>query len=167
MAFIGIVVPADVARVLAQVEVPGTKTHPADMHITMAYLGENTPNEQLIKASAACVIEAEKQSPFTVGVSRITSFPSGDTGIPVIGRIISPALHKFRESLCARMDSLGVEYSKKFAYSPHVTLSYSEEPFTDLDIKPMSWLVSRITLWGGDEGGERYVTEVDLGKHNA
>lgn len=163
MAFIGIHVPEDVARILASIEVPGDRVHREDMHITMAYLGKDTPNDQLIKTSAACIVEAAKQQPFKVGISRVTSFPGGEDGIPIIGRIVSPVLPVFREVLCAKMESVGVSYSKKFAYSPHVTLAYSTEPFADIDIKPISWTVSRITLWGGDNGDERFVSEIDLG----
>lgn len=164
MAFIGIKVPAEIAAALSKIEVPGEKHSPEEMHITLFYMGENMELDQIMKATAACFTVAEKTAPFQVGTALVMSFPPNpEYGYPVIARIQSPGLHEFRKLLAESMDKAGAKYSKKYPeFKPHVTLASSDEESSDTSITPLTWTVSEIILWGGEEDGNRIETKIEL-----
>lgn len=163
MAFIGIHVPKLIAESLSSIPVPGNKVKTDMMHITMAIVGKNLPIDQIVKVITACYTLCESTKPFNVGIAYRTSFQDHGSGFPIIARVISPALHILHENLKEKLEIFGIKYSKKFPeYKPHVTLSYSSSQPPDLEVKPMVWTVSSISVWGGDEGDEKIATKIDL-----
>jgi len=156
MAMIGLRVPADAARLLASVDVPGEKIQRHHAHVTIHMLGDDVPMEQIGKAIIAAHSVAEKTVPFRVAINSVSTFKAGNNGVPVICPVFSPELHELHENLKAAFDAAGVEYSKKWPeFKPHVTLSYSPEPMKDQALGPLEWSAYEMILWGGDEDDQR------------
>lgn len=161
MAFVGLKVPHDAARLLEAVEVPGERLSASDMHITILYLGKKLPIVQVAKAMVACNEVTKGQVPFELGLSEVSSFSKNpDDGFPVICPVESPALHAFRDALKARFKSLGVPFNEKFPeYKPHVTMGYVKDVPEGADFAyaaplpgPLSFTAMELTIWGGDKG---------------
>jgi 2'-5' RNA ligase len=158
MAFIGIKVPHETARLLSEVEVPGTRESPSSFHVTLLFLGSKVPVETLAEALKATLSVTTQTRPFTVSTSRVTAFPKGDDGFPIICPVSSDALHDLQAKLRASYDAAGIEYSKRFPeYKPHVTLSYSEKEVEERRIPTVEWGAHECVLWGGDEGDRRLI----------
>jgi len=165
MAFLGISVPVEVADLLSQLEVPGNRESKANFHITILNLGSGLEVEQLESAFSSGFTVCEKIQPFQVTVNTVSSFPAGEDGVPIIAPVDSPGLHKLRRLLKKEFDESGVEYSKKFPkFQPHVTLAYSDPETTmkDFSFVPITWTISEIVLWGGDQGANRVVAKFPL-----
>jgi len=161
MAFIGLKVPHETARLLAQVEVDGDRADLSSMHITMIYLGKALSIEAIATATQVAFEVTSKTQPFTVSTQLVTSFPPNpDDGIPIIARIESEPLHTLQKALLAAFDAAGVEYDRKYPeYKPHVTLAYnkSDKKPEDQKIPPVEWGAGELVLWGGDKGDEKLV----------
>lgn len=158
MAFIGIRVPPETSRLLSGIEVPGDREAPSSMHITMIFLGQDVPIEQIAKAMLATYSITSGTRPFTVQTNRVTFFPRGDDGVPIICRVDSDPLHELRKAIAAAFDEAGVDFNKKFPeYKPHVTLSYAEEEVEEQRIPTVEWGAHELVLWGGNEGDQRIV----------
>lgn len=154
MAMVGFRVPPETARLLSGVEVEGKKEDIANFHITLLFTGSNMSVEQLAKALGATHSVTSKMRPFTVSTSRVSSFPKGDDGVPIICPIDSDQLHDLHTKLCKAFDEAGVEYSKKYPeYKPHVTLSYADEAMEDRRIPQIEWGAHAVVVWGGESRG--------------
>src|SRR3569832_1872725 len=131
MAFIGLSVSNATARLFGEIEVPGDREPVSSMHITVVYIGSETPIDVLAEAVKATYAVTAMTRPFTVHASRVNCIPANPDykdGHPIIARIESDPLHEFREALVLALDDAGVEYNKKFpVYRPHVTLAHSPE----------------------------------------
>jgi 2'-5' RNA ligase len=155
MAMIGFRVPAETARVLSEIDVPGKLEDVAHYHVTLMVLGKDLPISTIALATIAAYEVAANTRPFTIQTSRISSFPS-DEDVPIIARCESNALHDLWVQLCESLDVHGIDYNKKFPeYKPHVTLSYAKEGIEDIRIPTLEWGAHELILWGGDEGDRR------------
>ena len=166
MAFVGIQVPRDTADRLSKVEVPGNKSEPSKMHVTLLYLGKGTSWDQILKAGKVMRDVADGTKPFSIQVANVSSFPGDeDDGVPIIGRVRSKGLKALRSQLKEGFDEKGVEYSDKYPdYKPHVTLSYHDEQPKPQSIEPCcSWKTDNMVLWGGDSGKTRAVLTIPFG----
>ncbi len=163
MAFLAIQVPQDTARIFQDIDVPGDKGKVGKHHITLCYLGKDVPIAMLTKAIEATFKVVSSTRPFTVSVSKVTTFPVGDDGVPVICPIDSEELHALRARLVDRFVEDGVEYNNKYPiYKPHVTLSYAEEAIPDRQIPTLTWGAHEVILWGGDSGDSRLVVQFPM-----
>lgn len=163
VAIVGIEVPRAVAEKLAGLGAPGSPEAPETMHITVLYLGKDAPVESVLAATDALYRVCRRTPPFNVGFAVRTSFPDRGNGTPVIARVISPALHRFRAELMAELDAAGVFYDTKFPdFKPHVTVSYCDSAVPDAPMEPTVWTVGSIAVWGGDSGRDRLAVKVDL-----
>jgi 2'-5' RNA ligase len=158
-------VPHEIARALSGIEIPGEKEPVDHFHISVLYLGKDTPVEQLMEAATATYEVTSKFPPFTVQTGRVSTFPRNpDDGTPIIARMDSLALHELQGALKDSFKEKGVTFSDKYPdYKPHVTLGYNQDEGVEIkDQKidpPVQWGVGELTLWGGDVGDERlYVT---------
>lgn len=158
MSFIGLKIPHECARLLGSIEVPGEKIPLDQMHVTVVYIGDNTPITTIAKAIAATYRVTSNRTPFTMKVNKIKSFPNnaGD-GYPIIARVMCPELHEFHTCITEALDKSGIDYSKRYPeYKPHVTLAYSKEPIGTISLEnPIEWAAHEATLWGGDSGDDR------------
>lgn len=160
MAFMGLKVPAGIARILESVkDVPGDRHSASDMHVTILYLGKGLPVTDVAKAMCAAYQVTSRTRPFACGLTEMSSFPGGDDGVPVICPVLSPDLHALQSAMKAEFDRLGVSYLDKYPdYSPHVTMSYvtdgSLESYGQGLPGPLAWTASELVIWGGDDGDE-------------
>jgi 2'-5' RNA ligase len=166
MAFLGLAVPAPTARILSEVDFGkfGDREPPGQFHITMCYLGKEVPIEKVAQMIAPILGVVAETKPFTVSTSRVTTFPANpEDGTPIIALIDSNELHAFRAKVCEALKGAGVSFSEKYAYTPHVTLGYSQDPLVDADkaidftIPTVEWGAHEIVLWGGDTGDNRLI----------
>lgn len=157
MAFLGIRIPHETGRLLNQIDVPGEKISTSEMHITLLHFQKEWPISELMKSIEATYDVVSKFHPFLVSINKVTSFSKNPEGkVPIIGRVESDELMKFREKLADSFDDDEIEFSKNFKdFKPHVTLSYAEEKPDDEKIHPVEFVVSEIVLWGGDHGDDR------------
>jgi len=166
MSFLGISLPADVCRLFRDINCPGNKVDMGTYHITMLYIGDKTPISVVTKAIEVAAPVMQQTRPFDLQVRKIGHFPENPDdrpGHPIIARVDSPMLHELRGELAQAFDDREVPYSKKFPdFNPHVTLSYSPEPFeTELE-EPIKWTCSETVLWAGDDYGDRFIVTFQL-----
>jgi len=157
MAFIGIKVPHETARLLGGLEVPGKREAVSSFHVTLFFFGDGLGIDRLTEIVKATFEVVSKTKPFTVRTSQISSFPAEEGApTPVICRIESDALHDLRDEIKVAYDAAGVEYSNKYPdYKPHLTLSYSEEgAFEEKRIPTVEGAAHELVLWGGDNGDD-------------
>jgi 2'-5' RNA ligase len=162
MAFLGIKIPHETARLLGQIAIEGTPESPATFHITLLYLGKEVPVEDLAKCIEATFAVTSVTKPFTAQTTLVTSFPANpDDGIPIICRVESEPLHALQAALVASFKEHGVPFSDKYPeYKPHITLGYLPEGAPpDQTIPAVEWGVGEVVLWGGDSGDDVLVVQ--------
>lgn len=165
MAFIGLKVPHETARLLHGIDFGGVgDREPTDFyHVTLHALGDDIPIETLAEAVAPIFEVVSKTHPFTVSTHHVGTFPPHPEHgtVPVICHVDSPELHALHAAIGEALDKAGIDYSKRFPkYQPHVTLAYSKDPKTEVDVhlpKPIGWSAHELVLWGGDTGDNRVV----------
>lgn len=164
MAALMFQVPEDTARVLAEVQVPGTPEK-KDHHITVVSLGDDIPVERLGEILPAIYDVTSTTPPFTVSTDLVATFPSGKNGVPIIAKVQAPQLHTLKDRLCAALDEAWFEYDDKFPeYVPHVTLAYDPDPLTkfETEIPKIQWGANELVLWGANRGSGRLVIKFPL-----
>ena len=146
-AMLAISVPADVASKIA---LPGGE--PVDrLHITLAFLGDNVPEQMLQIARNVLAAVSAQQPPLEVQLSGTGTFPVKDGEQPFYAKVDSPELVKFREKLATALDIAGVAYSKDYEYHPHVTLAYlkgGDVPKANVEAK---FTASQVVLYVGGQ----------------
>lgn len=170
MAFLGLRVPHEIARLFAQIDY-GDYGEPESVdtyHVTVAYFGEDVPIERLAGIITAAYKVASGTHPFTIRTDHVTTFPPHPVKgtVPVICRMICPELVNLHDALLQQFDADGVEYSNNFPdYHPHMTLAYvgpdddhiEEARQLNMKIPNIEWGVGELVLWGGDSGDDRLV----------
>lgn len=163
MAALMIAVPEETSRILGEIPVEG-KREPHS-HITMIHIGKDIPIKVIAGMLPVLYEVTSKTPPFSVSTKKVTNFPAGDDGVPVICRVESPELHKFRAELKVALDEADISYSNNFPeFKPHVTLAYDPDPDAsyDMSISEISWGVSELVLWGSNRGIGRLVIKFPL-----
>lgn len=157
MAFLGIRVPHETARLLTQIDVPGEKVSTSEMHITLLCFEKEWPITEISKSLEATYEVVSKCHPFLVSIGKMTSFPKNPEGkCPIIGRVESDELMECRKKLAENFDDSHIDFSKIHKdFKPHVTLAYADEKPEDKKFHPVEFVVSEIVLWGGDHGDDR------------
>lgn len=157
MAFLGIRIPHETARLLSQIDVEGEKTATSEMHITLLHFQSEWPISELAKSLEATYEVVSKFRPFLAKIGKMTSFPKNPEGkVPVIGKVESDELMELRKKLAENFDDENIDFSKTHKdFKPHVTLAYAEEKPDDEKFHPVEFVVSEIVLWGGDHGDDR------------
>ena len=162
MAFLGLKIPHETARLLAEIECDGKREAPSSYHITLLFLGSDVPIETLAKAVVATHKVVAETRPFTVFTNRVCCFPKNEDGVPIICRVDSDDLYDLQAKLAKAYDDVGIEYSKKYEYKPHVTLAYSDKEIEERRIPKLEWGAHEVVLWGGDSGDNRLVVTFPL-----
>jgi 2'-5' RNA ligase len=156
--------PSIAATNLSEIPVPGEATPLREMHVTLAFLGNQVPMEQVFRSLACCYLVAQEYAPLELTAALLMSFPADPEGrIPVIARIVTPQLFDMRARLVQLLEMNKVEYSKRHPqYKPHVTLSYAQQAVPPQKIKPLRWPAQWLTVWGGDEADQLFSAEIEL-----
>jgi len=161
MAFCGLKVPHETARLLSGLEVPGKREPTNNFHVTMFFFGDDVSIDALADITRITFGVTSETKPFTVRTSQVTAFPAGDEGQPIICRVEADALHDLRDKIKDAYDKAGVEYSNTYPdYKPHVTLAYDPEPEGDFEeerIPTVEWGAHELVLWGGDSGDDKLI----------
>ncbi len=156
MAYIFLRVPPDAASKLAQIHSTGEVTPLDDMHVTLAFLGNNYSADKVLEAVRVCAGVAASFPAPVMKAALLVSFPENPDyrpGYPVVVRVLSPALHVIQARLCAALDAAGLDYSKRFpTYKPHVTLSHDVTPPRPRSLDLFAWTSGHIMVCGGDKG---------------
>jgi 2'-5' RNA ligase len=177
MAFVGLRVPPETARLLSTIDYGdfGDPEPVSAYHITLLNLGEEMPLENVAAALEPLVEVASATRPFTVQTSHVTTFPPHPEHktVPVICRIDSNEVQDLHMRLRAAFDKAGIPYSKRFKeFCPHVTLAYANDPTVHTDnavdkhFPVVTWGAHEIVLWGGDNADERIVMTAPLSLGN-
>lgn len=165
MAMLGLSVPPEVCRVLEDIELPGEMEH--HKHVTIINFGDDIPISRLAAMMVAAYSVAATWRPFTVQTNLVSCFPKGKNGVPIVGLLESESLHSLHGALCRTLDSVEIDYSKKFpVYRPHVTLSWAQDPIPDLPLPPVSWGAHELVLWGGNRGDGRVIVHLPFSLQN-
>lgn len=147
---IAVPVPDEISQLFRAMNIPG-KQEPTD-HITLFYFEDDTNPLSLVRAVPLIQEETRNLQPFDVTCKKIISFPEGDDGYPIVGKIKSKSLKKLRKKISKLFDEHGIPYSKKFPkYKPHTTISYLDEHLEDFNIDKITWTVSSIALYDDDK----------------
>ena len=160
MALIGLKIPAEISRLFANVDVPGTRD--TSDHLTMFHMSDDLDPKDIAKICAAVPAIMEKFKPFEAVVKKITTFPDGDDGVPIIGEVISKEMMDLRKRLAKVLDKEKIDYSKNHKdFKPHITLSYHDDKIKNVKLPtPFKWLVTELVLWGSNKnvGGDNGIT---------
>lgn len=114
-------VPADVAPKIAQ---PGGLA-PADLHLTLAYLGDGQI-PKIGKLVALLEDFAAQCQPIEATVGGLGKFNPRDrnTPAPFYAVVSAPALTRFQYNLVKLLEENGFPPVNEFGYTPHITLKY-------------------------------------------
>jgi len=167
MAFIGIQIPHQVARLLKSIDVPGEKTQDSEYHITIAYFGEDIKINDISKIMETTYNAIKTIKPFSVKINKINCFPEGKFGTPIIAKVKSNDLINLNDSLKKVYDENKIEYSKNYDYNPHITLSYADSKIDDIKIDTIELQVFELVLWAGDHGDDKLTIIFPLETKNA
>lgn len=147
---IAVPIPEEISKLFRAMNIPGKQE--ATDHITMFYFEDNTHPLSLVRAIPLIQEETRDLQPFDISCKKVISFPKGDDGYPIVGKIKSKELKKLRKNIAKRFDEHGISYSKKFPkYKPHTTISYLDEDLEDLNIDKITWTISSIALYDDDK----------------
>jgi 2'-5' RNA ligase len=150
---VALMIPADVAARIAQ---PGG-LDPADLHLTLAYLGNTadldgvTDPARLAEALAAVAADHPPVVGVVKGIGRFGN--TGEDGDAVWTTLGSPELDDLRADVLAAVRSAGVEAAGDHGFMPHVTLGYldpDEDGIPVAVIRAVDVTVPELTLaWAG------------------
>ena len=161
---IALPIPHEVCKLLNKIKVPGDKTNVEDYHLTLFSLDDNLKIDEIEKIIEPVFELAKKSVPFKIILKEFTTFEGGDK-IPIICRLNTEEIFKFREALKKKLDKAGIEYSNKFPeFKPHITLSYHKEKVKDKSFDKISFEIDSVAIYGGDEGREKIYVECKFGK---
>lgn len=169
MALLCLKVPVETGRLFSSIEVPGKKNEIDSLHVSLLYLGKETELEAILLAIQVTYQTLANWYPFQVSTRWVSTFKGDPDGTkPVICRVESDDLYELQEALKEAFEEEGVPFSNKFPeYRPHVTLSYHKGDVPDFIIPKISWTVSEVVLWGGDEGESDMIVRFPLALMNS
>lgn len=165
MSILAIRPPWETSRLIHEIDIPGEKSDSGQLHITLLYLGEETPIQELARAMVAAYEVTKDTSPFWVKLGCVNCFEPADEGnpYPIIAPVLSPKLHELQTALKKSFTKAKVGFDKRFKeYKPHITLSYNDEEIKKTKIDPIEWSVQELVLYGGSDGDNRISTVFPL-----
>ena len=161
MSMVSVPVPREVSRLFTTLEIDGNRT-PSD-HITILNLGDALLMETIVKTIPFIYNITSNMDPFLVTAKRITTFPSGENGYPIIAPVEAPQLHELHNKLKRVFKRNNINYSDKYPkYKPHVTLGYHNKKINKIKLPKTQWQVNEIALYCGDQQDERIYVSFPL-----
>lgn len=166
MALLGLEVPVDICQHLQKVKVPGSRD--LSDHLTMFYFEDKLSPKKIAKICEVLSETIAKTKPFDCIIKQISSFPSGDDGIPIKADVTSKKLISLRAEIAKVFDQNKIAFSKKFPdFKPHITLSYHSDDFDKVKIDPITWSVTNLVIWGGSSEEKGIDVKIPLGQKTA
>jgi len=155
MAMIAIPISSDVSRLFRGIDLEDNVVRDVSDHITLFYLGDNISVHEVIKMIPTIFDITSKMEPFELSCSKVTCFPKGKKGYPIIGEIKSKQLMELREKIRRIFERKGIKYDNKFPeFKPHVTLGFSKKKVKNFKINK-TWLATQMSIYGGDTADTR------------
>lgn len=159
----GLAIVLPVSRSLAQrLAVPGGED-PADLHCTLAFLGDTTALPEDLPATVSALIRtwAEQQRPLAGVIAGQGRFIAGEDGAdPVYLSPDVPGLSEARESLVAFLETSGIAVVATHGFTPHITLAYvgagDPSPAAPTETAPIQF--DRVAVWAGPNRAEFSLT---------
>ncbi|MDJ0342281.1 2'-5' RNA ligase family protein [Streptomyces sp. H10-C2] len=128
--------PADLAADLA---VPDG-LEPADMHVTVAYLGSTADVTREAVLAAAQAIAGRK--PIEATISGHARFTGGEQDV-IVALVDSPDLEDLRRDTLDQLETQGVNVHRDHGYTPHLSINYVEpdaaSPVDRLPARPVTF----------------------------
>jgi 2'-5' RNA ligase len=82
--------------------------------------------------------------PFKVAFDRVARY--GSRSFVLLGHDGTPGLTQFHERLCLALAGAGIRPGSGAAFSPHVTLAYTDSKVTERFVEPIAWTVRDFVL---------------------
>lgn len=115
--------PAGVAEALA---VDGGL--PVDeLHVTLAYLGDDLTDEQLATVATITEAVAAQHAQLAGALGGLGQFPAGPDGTPVYAPVDVPGLAELRGRLVEQLAGAGIPLPSEHGFTPHMTLTYLQD----------------------------------------
>lgn len=154
MAMLAIPLSLDISRLFREVDVDAFRD-PSD-HITLFTFGDDLEINKILKIIPVVFNITSGMQPFEVSSTRITTFPKGDKGYPVISEIKSKELEEIHTRIEKAFKSKGIKFDTTFSeYKPHVTLGYAKKRPKTIKFDKVKWSISQIALYGGDNADSK------------
>jgi 2'-5' RNA ligase/predicted ABC-type ATPase len=130
--------PAVVELLLTEVAAvnPGQPTEdPGNIHCTLVYFGDTYVDPDMLHEAVADF--ASKVKPFTGRISGYGQFLAGDEVVLYAG-LDAVGLERVRIQLIDTLEAHEIYFDDSHGFTPHITLSYSEQNQTVPDVMPTS-----------------------------
>ena len=160
--------PREVAEKIA---IPGG-SDPADLHVTLGYLGEadDLPDGGVLDLIDLVRAATEGQPALAGSIGGIGEFPPGPDGKPVYVPVDVPGLSKLRERIAAVLGLGGLPPYADHGFTPHMTLGYgvTAKPVKPVDVAfDQVWVVAggekvAVPLGGGNDEGKAMTYDPSL-----
>jgi 2'-5' RNA ligase len=149
MAMIAIPISPDTSRLFKEIEIEGNR-EPCD-HITMFYLGDNIPFKTILEIMPILYKVTSNTLPFEINCSKITTFPKGEYGYPIIAELKSKELMEIRKKILSSLRRNHIKIDNSFKeYRPHITLAFAKKRAKIKLPEKMTLMANQIALYGGD-----------------
>jgi 2'-5' RNA ligase len=115
--------------------------NPADMHVTVAYLGHagDVDRERLL--SAATRVAA--RDPIRATISGHARFTGNDDGDVIVALVDSPAVERLRRDVVDALTADGIDLPSEHGFCAHASLAYvdadADSPVDRLDPRPVTF----------------------------
>jgi 2'-5' RNA ligase len=164
--FVGIELSADaraaLSTVLADVDIPGKPTPPANWHITLRYLG--SVDEVTLDRLIGGLDEAHLTASFVVRTTGLGAFPGPDRATVLWVGLGSGLLDDLADAVEEVVDGIGRGREER-PFVGHVTLARIRPPvdvgrlIESIDLPPIAIPVERVTVFESKQGSghPRYV----------
>lgn len=136
--------------------IPEYAVAPAQMHLTLVYMGEAAAltDDQRDSIREELQVLSEDISTISGSINGITRFMDNDPNA-IVANFDAPGLVALRTRLIEILRSCGVEPVLNHGYTPHITLAYLPEnlPMPNIALEAMPCVIDSITLALGEEHG--------------
>ena len=96
---------------------------PADLHVTLAYLGQ-VPEEDVDRIRAALAVVAGTHPPLEGTVGGVGAFADNGNGVPAIALPDVPGLIELRQAVVTALAEAEIDYGRGHGFQPHATIAY-------------------------------------------
>ena len=123
----------------------------SELHITLAYLGNELSEEQADLIRAFLPVFAKELEPLEATVTGVSRFTETDGETANVLLIDGKDFPEFRQALTGVMWTLGIEIPSEHGFIPHITLLYSGDEILTEQRNGIPLLFSAVSFSRGDQ----------------